>query len=111
MNAKNEPQITVSIPGLDPKARVDGEGFASAANRRGVEHVETGDEIQDPEALLGVLEVDGPADARWLAEHPEAIERRRPATDREQRAYGLPSHAYAVVTRTEDGCILTGYCG
>lgn len=59
--------------------------------------------------LIETLAVVGRADAEAFGCQPTLTRFSRPTTERERKAFGLPAAAFAVVSRTDDGCVLTTY--
>lgn len=75
----------------------------------GVDYVELERAPVSDGNLLDVFAVDGRADADAFDRSPGLVWFTRPATERERNALGLPPGAFAVASRTPDGCILTEY--
>ncbi len=59
--------------------------------------------VRDPAAARAVCDAEVLEDYHWLLDHPEANERRRPASSRELAAYGLPPGSQVIVVRGPAG--------
>ena len=60
-------------------------------------------DVKDLATACAVHEIDAADDRRWLATHPKAEARHRPATSREVTAYGLPPGCSVVIRRGPEG--------
>ena len=63
-------------------------------------------DVKDLAAARAASETDVIDDFYWLADHPQAEERRRPASPREVKAYGLAPGSHIVATRGPAGNVL-----
>ena len=61
--------------------------------------------VKDSVAASAASEVDALGDYEWLIQHPEVQERRRPATQREIRAYGLPPGSQMIAALGPDNTL------
>ncbi len=81
----------------------------AALSEIGVDCLELDRPPASDEELLEVLAIDGRQDADTFEQFPTLVHFSRPTSERERRAYGLPTAAFAVVSRDQEGYVITEY--